>query len=783
MTLQTMSAIKRIDPVLLWLGLVVLLFADLLFLPRMVYGRDVNSYFLPLESAVHRAWSAGRLPLWFGGVSGGKPLLPNPNAGVFYPLRLLAAAFPFAYGFKLYLVAHVFLAGWGTIRLARALGAGRGAQVAAAAVYALSGPSLSALLFSNMLPGVALLPWIARAGLDLSRAPGARAAALVAILFAVDILGGEPFTLLLALIAVAAFAVSAAAPVRPKAMWLAAGALAAGVVAAGVQLVPMFLYLPETFRAQVRFRLLATLQWSLSPARLFEAIVPYPFGDPTSFAAWKTWGGRFFGGRPSGYFATIFGGAFAAAALLDPRVRFEDGAVSRALRMIFGASLLLSCAAVFVPGRLLAATTRIALRYPEKFVFGAVLAAALFTARAWDRARGSPRFAWPLAAVAALLAAGAAAARAAGEPLARSILTWTRDGRASPATVAHDLPVALLEGSLSWGMASAAAFFLGVAGRRSWPKAVALLLVVGGVAGATRRIVRTVPERDSLDAPPAVAALRTLDPEGRFSFVPQANYFPEPAVPAGHRPPRPDRPPEVTLRAFAGSLWGRPSVLNSDPDASDLARHALVRRDLFTRLTNAPASASAFLAGFSIRFLLRYPDVPPLPGAVPAAPAGEVAVDALPDAVPRYSIAARAEEFPDGAQAESALRTLPLPPATALLETGRRATSETSGGAIEAMDERDDRFDAVVSCRDGCWLRATRGFWKFRDVRIDGIAASPVPERVALSALRVPPGRHRIAWRERVPGGFWGPAATLAGLVAIGLAGRRSTISPAGGPR
>jgi len=774
-----MSATKRIDPVLVWLGLVVLLFADLLFLPRMVFGRDVNSYFLPLESAVHRAWSAGRLPLWFGAVSGGKPLLPNPNAGVFYPLRVLAAAFPFAYGFKLYLVAHVFLAGWGTIRLARSLGAGRGAQVVAAAVYALSGPSMSAILFSNMLPGVALLPWIALAGLELSRAPSARGGAFVAILFALDILGGEPFTLLLALVALGAFAVSAAPGVRAKALLLAAGAVAAGVVTAGVQLVPMFLYLPETFRAQVRFRLLATLQWSLSPARLLEAIVPYPFGDPTSFAAWKTWGGRFFSGRPSGYVATIFGGAFAAAALLDPRVRLEDRSAGRALRMIFGASLILSCAAIFVPERILATTTRIALRYPEKFVFGAVLAAALFAARAWDRARAGPRLALPPAIVAVLLAAGAAGARAAGEPFARSILAWTRDGRASAATVAHDFPLALLEGALSWGMAAAAVFLLGVSGRRAWPRAAALLLVVAGVALATRRIVRTVPEHESLDAPPAVSALRRLDPAARFSFVPQANYFPEPVF-AEHRPPRPDRPPEITLRAFAGSLWDRPSVLNSDPDASDLARHGLVRRDLFTRLTSSPASASNFLAGFSVRFLLRFPGVPPLPGAVPAATAGEVVVDTLPEAVPRYSIASRAEEFPTGAQAESALLTRPFPPATALLETGRRASSETSGGTLDAMDERDDRFDAVVSCRDGCWFRATRGFWKFREVRIDGNAAAPVPERVALSALWVPPGRHRIRWREKVPGGLWGAGATLAGLLTIGLAGRRPTRSPAG---
>jgi hypothetical protein len=774
-----MPLMRRVGPVLVWLGLVVLLFTDLLFLPRMLYGRDVNSYFLPLEMAVHRAWASGHLPLWFAGVSGGKPLLPNPNAGVFYPLRLAAAALPFAFGFKLYLVLHVFIAGWGTIRLARALGAGRGAQVAAAAAYALSGPSMSALLFSNMLPGVALLPWIALSGYRLAARPRARSAALVAILLTLDVLGGEPFTLALGLIALVSFAAWAPRDRRARALLFAGGAAFAAILASGIQLVPMFLYLPATLRAQVRFRLLATLQWSLSPARLAELVVPYPFGDPTGFDAWRTWGGRFFSGRPGGYMATIFAGAFATAGLVSRRARFEDRGLARALGSIFGASLLLAGAGSLVPDRLLSTTTRLALRYPEKFVFGAVLVAAIFAAKAWDTAAVSPRFALPVAAASIVLALAALLARAAGEPLARAVVAWTQDGRASAAMVARELPRALLEASLHWGLAAAAAALLLASPRRRWRSAGALFLVVADVALATRRVVRTVPERESLDPPPAVAALNALDPGVRFSFVPQANYFSASAPLDRLRGHRPDRPPEITLRAFAGSLWGRPSVLNSDPDASDLARHGFARRDLFRWLDSDPASAANFLAGYSVKYLLRYPDATPLPGAAPAATAGAVVIDALPDAVPRYSIASRWEEFPSGMDAESALGRQHPPPTTAIVETGRRGSGRTSPGTIDALAESPEGFDAVAACPEGCWLRATRGYWKFRDVRVDGKPAGAVPERLALSAVWIPPGRHRIEWEEKLPGGAWGLAATLAGLGAILAAAWRR--SPEGG--
>jgi hypothetical protein len=171
--------------------------------------------------------------------------------------------------------------------------------------------------------------------------------------------------------------------------------------------------------------------------------------------------------------------------------------------------------------------------------------------------------------------------------------------------------------------------------------------------------------------------------------------------------------------------------------------------------------------------VLRFSDTAALPGAVPAASAGEVAIDALPDAVPRYSIATRWEEFPSAREAESALRRYDFAPSTAIVETGRRGAGERAPGTLEDLREREDGFDAVAACPEGCWLRATRGHWRFREVRVDGAPAGAVPERLALSALWIAPGRHRIVWRETLPGGAWGAAASLAGFAAIAGAGRR----------
>ena len=115
--------------------------------------------------------------------------------------------------------------------------------------------------------------------------------------------------------------------------------------------------------------------------------------------------------------------------------------------------------------------------------------------------------------------------------------------------VARELPRSLLGASSHWALAAVAAGVLASSRRRAW-RGRRILLVVAEVALATRRVVRTVPAGESLDPPPAVSALRALDPAAaRFSFVPQANYFPEPPAPSTPRGAhRPDRPPEVTLR-------------------------------------------------------------------------------------------------------------------------------------------------------------------------------------------------------------------------------------------
>src|SRR5207237_8919551 len=73
-------------------------YAEPLFSRRNFGGRDLVAYNLPMEKTIHDAYARRHLPVWSPDISGGRPLLPNPNAGALYPVRMLLAplSFPLA---------------------------------------------------------------------------------------------------------------------------------------------------------------------------------------------------------------------------------------------------------------------------------------------------------------------------------------------------------------------------------------------------------------------------------------------------------------------------------------------------------------------------------------------------------------------------------------------------------------------------------------------------------------------------------------------------------------
>src|SRR5262245_40744691 len=176
-------------PALLFVVLIAAVYADPLLFRRNFGGRDTLGGLLPMESAIHDAYSRGRLPVWASDISGGRPLLANPNTSALCPVRAALAAFPFPFAMRLFPVLHWALAGLGVMALLAELRASRAGAWIGAVTFAFSGVVVSEVFYTNHMGGVVLLPWILWA---LARRWKTRAGQIAALsaLFGLDFLAG-----------------------------------------------------------------------------------------------------------------------------------------------------------------------------------------------------------------------------------------------------------------------------------------------------------------------------------------------------------------------------------------------------------------------------------------------------------------------------------------------------------------------------------------------------------------------------------------------------------------
>src|SRR4029077_13938975 len=167
-------------------------FAPALFGNRQFGYRDAVQYYYPLYQRVQDEWNAGRWPLWEREENAGMPLLGNPTAAVLYPGKLVFAIMPYAWGARVYIVAHTALAFVTMLVLMRSWQTSWVGSALSALGYAFGSPIL--LQYSNViyLVGAAWLP-LGFHAVDRWVRLGRRSAVLeLAIVLAMQTLGGDP---------------------------------------------------------------------------------------------------------------------------------------------------------------------------------------------------------------------------------------------------------------------------------------------------------------------------------------------------------------------------------------------------------------------------------------------------------------------------------------------------------------------------------------------------------------------------------------------------------------
>ena len=756
----------------LFLLLVVIVYSKPLFTRWNFGGRDLIAYNLPMEKAVHDAYARGRLPAWLPEVSGGRPLLPNPNAGALYPVRPLLALVPFPLAMRLFPLLHWAFAGAGVLFLVRLLGASSAAAWVAAVSYTWSGIAVSETFFPHILPGLALLPWIVWAMARPSSRWSGKLLGLT-LLLSLDFLAADVFSIGMAVFCAALWILLE----EPRAAWrgafllLAAAVLLAGLAAAP-QIIATLLWIPETRRAVTGMTLGESFRYSISPFRLLELVVPYPFGATSAVDVSEVWTPQLFGQRIPGLFATFYAGAFPLIGAIKIWRRKFPGAR-------FARVLALATLAVAVPPSLLPAAwskwaSPLPLRNPEKFAVALALALAILAGLAFDVLRRTrPRGLLATALVLCLLAVIAQTLPDASGRIASSLV---REPSARALFAGRALAVAFAEAGLFWTATLLALEALRLLPRAGWAIGLTLLTLVP--IAANRRIAPTFREGALFSPTPFARFAQRADPLGEYRTMGASGYRPPSALEEsqGATDPAQIEYSRRNWNHYTSVLWQRGTVFNDDFDSGDLSRLQSLRR--LSYVAAGFRDAEAIFGGLGLRWGIRFRDQEPLPGF------RRFRGDALMDwdehgrAFPDIRLA---EKWREEVGAVPALNALPrLGDGEIVVESGATTAGIARPGRLRVLEKSPERVRLETFAQNPTWLFVLRGHWTHRTVLLDGAATEDVPAQLAFSAVRVPPGRHRIDWLEEVPGwsvSRFGPLLSVLAFLWI------RQKSPRDGPR
>jgi hypothetical protein len=697
-----------------------------LFSGQLIVGRDGFRLFIPDSSFLLEALKAGELPLWNPYPRLGQPFAATLYAQAFYPPQLLSLlAGPLA-SLTVRQVLHAALAAAGAWWLCRRLRTSRPAALLAGAAFGLS-PLLTALApQQNVVDAAAWTGFIGVAARALARRPSARAVAWLALPAGLSFLAGSPETLLWQSLLALGLGLDA----RDRRRALAGTALGLAW-AFGLGALVGLPGLELAARSARAAGFTEQLRWSVSPPQLLS--MGWPFADHPRVG---------YQGGDQWFLVCLFLGTGVVALAGVGLGRWRR---APALAAGFPLLALLSLGSHFPPAAWLLRLPPFGLfRYPAKYYVGAAFCAAVLAALGLDRVAALARRVGPSVTGLALALLAAFALLATGRVATR--LPLFRSGA---------------EGGWLWVVVAllllAVAFFLVPAGparprRLRGALAAIAVLELGAFHGVQVDPGWRAP--GPLSRPSRLAALLPQPFPGRISVElggPEPDLYKSPprrTLELSRDALVPNRFVEEHLRALEG--YGA-------PEPADEARFHLSGERALYDLTGV----SYFIRNGPPPFadLERLPTPPELPSLYRSR-----------TALPRAFVVHRAVIAP-GEAALAALRSADQPGrATVYLARGTPLEGSGCPGstariAREGLQWLELRVD---SCAPG-YLVLSESYAPGWRAELDGERVPLLRADVALRAIPVPPGSHRVTLRY-LPWSFvLGAALAAFSWLALGL--------------
>ncbi|HEV8582278.1 MAG TPA: hypothetical protein VGX68_24675 [Thermoanaerobaculia bacterium] len=722
--------------------------------------RDVLNSHFPMKWAQAEAMRHGYFPEIDPYRAGGQPLAGNLNAAPFYPDNLLFLLGSTFWAFNAHFWLHLLLAPFAFYWLARSWGLGREPSWAAAACWTVSGFYLSHLNFYNLIAGVTLAPALIAACLTFVRSRERRGllAVVVAPVWTLLILGGDPQTALLTLL-LAAAAVALIWRERPagsgwRSLALLTAAFLCGTLIALPQLVEFLRILPLSYRGHVGYNRQTVTTASWDPRQAAEWLIPFLFGRPDVFSNGAFWGSAFFTGVPP-YYLSLYPGLLTLALVAasgrprDRRAGWAWGGIVFGVFMSLGRFNPLAEWLLTSPGQK-------SLRYPVKFWLPVAIGAALLCGVGFERLRAASRgeapagarraFRWTLLllALAFLLFWGFLSFAP------RPAEAWLDLFIPRPAAfIAYERLRWAGLSLLSLGVLAALGLALGVT-RRSWRLGGALLIAVH--AAAQLWLLRPLYPMDAvvpyLMPPPALAwvpaDLAVANPDYNYLFGPSTlrhGRFPE----LHHR--WLERRSFFELYPFSGPVWGRRYELNTSPEGLDtfLTRMAQIA----VKGAKDPERLRLLAAWGVGRLLLNHPldPLPPHARLLITIPSfgHELCIYEVTDRAPEAFLARRIFRERDLPAVYRRLMNPTFDPRTDAVLIGPGPSPQTTGGGSARILRRGPESLEVATAAGpgGALLVIQRANLLFH-ATIDGRPARVLTANAHRIGVQVPAGAHRV---------------------------------------
>ncbi len=372
-----------------------ILMADLLFLGSQLYFGDLAPFYYPINSILRTIVLAGEFPYWNPFWSAGQPFAANPEFHVFYPLRWLILLPDFQFGFRLHILIHTYLALAASYFLFRDLKVGIPAALFGALTFGLGGFYLSYLKMPSFYFTVVWIPLIFALGRRLIRRPGAFSFAAASLAWGMQLLAGEPTTILQTGILLGCYALYEAWGAAERRIQRALRNLAliaalsvSAFLAGAVQMIPAADHVGDTVRARgLGWEMVST--WSMPWVRPLEIIYPDILGQE-----FLNWSHNVYPGKFAGYLDSFHIGTLAALFMLGALIHMRRQAV--AVAIVATGSFFMAAGANAPALRVLYEAGMVnSIRYPEKFALAGMAAltllAVLFADRCFRRDPGALR--------------------------------------------------------------------------------------------------------------------------------------------------------------------------------------------------------------------------------------------------------------------------------------------------------------------------------------------------------------------------------------------------------